>query len=130
MKQVVIEIQGSAQTTLARFIDELDQVFLELVKGKTEGEGGDGVITHKFAYHDQVPGPSFFDEPVAIHLETPAAGQALFVRLQGTRHSSFPDINNLIASVRSEINSKKTAGSAHDDDFDYSFTLVRASNLN
>ena len=130
LKQVVIEIHGSAQTTLGHLIAELDQVFLKLIKGEMVGERSDGVVTHKYAYQEQVPGPSFFDEPVAFHPEAPTAGQALFVRLQGTRHSNFPDINNLIASVMNEINSKKTSGSAHDDDFGYSFALVCAPNLN
>lgn len=130
LKQVVIEIHGSAQSTQARLVDELDQVFLKLIKGETEGDGGDGVITHKFAYQEKVPGPSFFDEPTAFHSETPTTGLALFVRLQGTRHSNFPDINNLIASVMNEISTKNTSGCVHDDDFGYSFTLVRAPSLN
>lgn len=123
LKQVVIEIRGGAQTTLARLIDELDQVFLKLIKGETAGEGDDGVITHKFDYRDQVSGPSFFDEPGPCLPEGPTTGQVLFVRLQGTRHSSFPDINNLIASVMNEVNSKNTSGYSHDDDFGYSFML-------
>ncbi|NMY12072.1 hypothetical protein PVE_R2G0085 [Pseudomonas veronii 1YdBTEX2] len=126
LKQVVIEIHSSAQSSMSSLIDELDQVFLKLIKGEVVGEGGDGVTTHKFDYRDQVPGPSFFDEPVAYRPETPTAGQILVVRLQGTRHSNFPDINNLIASVMNEVNSKKTSGCCHDDDFGYWFTLVRA----
>ncbi|KPC02113.1 Uncharacterized protein AC501_3399 [Pseudomonas amygdali pv. lachrymans] len=53
----------------------------------------------------------------------------LNIRLQGTRHSSFADINNLIPLVMNDINAEKTSGCAHDDDFGYSFTLERAPSL-
>lgn len=130
LKQVVIEIQGSTQTSLSRLIDELDQVFLKLIKGELGGEGGDEVVNHKFQYQNEAPGPSFFDEPIEVQPEPPATGQLLIVRLQGTRHSMLPDMNNLIAAVMNEINTKNVSGCAHDDDFGYSFALVRAPSLN
>jgi hypothetical protein len=115
---------------VACLIDELDQVFLKLIKGEKAAQGGDEGISHRFAYEDQASGPSFFDVPMPTSPEGPSSEQVLNVRLQGTRHSSFADINNLIASVMNDINTKKTSGCSHDDDFGYSFTLERAPILN
>lgn len=53
--------------------------------------------------------------------------QQITIKLQGTRHSTRPDVIDQLETVLARLKSGDVAGTSHDDDFGYVFTVQAAS---